>query len=127
MKKEQRMSAKREIRYSLGLPNPDYRHKFYDMDEVVKVIVELAINNAVPIIGNRLIYETVTGFQRYSKKRWESLKPILIIISRKVEHIVDGEKYLISIYSPMFADEFNFYADEARNRPVAGFQVSKSK
>ncbi len=119
--------SKKEIRYSLGLSNPDYRHKVYDFDVIVKTIVELATKDRVGIVGNRLIYEVITGFQKYSRKRWEVLKPMLILVALRLEHEIDGKKYLVSAYSPMFANKFNFYADEARNRPVAGFQVHESK
>lgn len=123
---EQRMTSKREIRYSLGLPNPDYRHKVYETDEVLKAIVELAIKERGGIVGNRWIYETVTGFRNYSHKRWELFKPLLMIIASKIQYKIDGEGYVISAYSPMFASKFNFYADVGRNRPVGGFMVNKA-
>lgn len=97
----------------------------YDKDIVVKEIVSLATKRRVPIVSNKDIYESVTGLNRYSQKRWELLRPTLILLAKQLEHAVDGEIYWISSYSPMFAGHFNFYADEARNRPVAGFQVFK--
>ena len=123
--KEQRMTAKREIRRSLGLKNPDYRHKVYNVDEVLKKIVDLAVNERVGIVGNTLIYETVTGFSNYSRKRWEILKPILVIIASNIEYSVDGQDYIISTYSPMFVNKFNFYLGKPRNNPVAGFSVHR--
>lgn len=125
--------SKKEIRYSLGLPNPDYRHKVYPVEDVVRVIVDLAIKGGVGIVGNRLIYEIVTGLQKYSKKRWEVLKPILQIIGDRREFEVDGIKYILQTYSPMFAGPFNFYRGKHKpesfiwGHPCAGFTVFKSE
>ncbi len=126
--------SKKETRYSLGLPNPDYRHKVYKVDDVIKVIVDLATKNGVVgIIENRLIYEIVTGLQRYSNKRWETLKPVLMIVAMKMEYEVNGIKYLIYPYQPMLHSRFNFYRGNHNpekmifGNPVAGFQVSRNK
>lgn len=99
----------------------------YDKEEVLKAIVSLAQKQRAPIVGNRDIYEVVTGLERYSRKRWELLKPALCLLAKQLEHAVDGKMYVISTYQPMFAGHFNFYVDEGRDRPVAGFQVFEKR
>ena len=99
----------------------------YDKEEVLKVILTLARKQRAPIVGNRDIYEVVTGLKRYSRKRWELLKPSLRLLAKQLEHTVDGEMYLITTYQPMFAGPFNFYVGDGSDRPVAGFQVFEKR
>jgi len=99
----------------------------YDKEEVLRAIVNLAQKQRAPIVGNRNIYEVVTGLKRYSQKRWELLKPSLRLLAGQLEHTVDGQIYWITGYAPMFAGHFNFYVAEGSDRPVAGFQVFEKR
>ena len=118
-------------RQLMGLAKPDYRPKVYPVEEVVKAIVDLVIKERAGVVGNRLIYETVTGLQKYSRKRWDILKPILQIIGNKREYEVNGTKYILQTYSPMFASCFNFYRGNHKpesfiwGHPCGGFTVFK--
>lgn len=104
------------------------------VEEVVNTIVSMAAvntRNRGNIVGNQAIYEAVTGLHRYSKKRWEALKPILQEIGDKREFEVNRTKYILQTYSPMFAGRFNFYRGNHKpesmiwGHPCGGFSVFK--
>jgi len=101
-------------------------------EEVAIIIVTLSNKPSGGIVGNQTIYKAVTGLQRYSKKRWEELKLILKEIGDKREYEVNGVKYLLQTYSPMFASRYNFYRGNHLpesfiwGHPCAGFSVFKN-
>ena len=106
-----------------------------EVEEVVNIIVSMTTGdtrNRGNIVGNQDIYEAVTGLHRYSKKRWEALKPILQEIGDKREYEVDGVRYILQTYSPMFSGHFNFYRGKHLpesfiwGHPCAGFSVFKN-
>lgn len=102
------------------------------LEEVVNTIVSLTGGRRGNIVGNKAIYEAITGLQRYSKKRWEALKPIMQEIGDKREYEVDGVRYILQTYSPMFASRWNFYRGKHLpesfiwGHPCGGFSVFKN-
>ncbi len=106
----------------------------FKVAEVVKVIIDLSNEGGrAGMVGNRSIYEAVTGLKRYSKKSWDILKPVLQVISEQRMFEIDGVKYQLTTYCPMFASHWNFYRGKHLpesfiwGRPCAGFQVYEDR
>jgi len=93
-------------------------------EEVIDAIIELARKRREgEPIGNEEIYRFVTKRQRYNRKAWEELKPILREIAGKV---LKG--YLFFTFNPMLANRYNFKIHpelEWMSDWCAGFQLWK--
>ena len=72
------------------------------------------------LISNRQIYHELTGLKRFSRKRWEKLKPLI----RAINGFKDGNKELFG-YAPMLRSRFNVKRSDAQfdHRYIAGFQL----
>lgn len=84
--------------------------KDYTVDDIVKEILKLGnwgLGHGC-IVGNKTIYEQVTGLKRFSRKQWELLKPILRQIAKQRFFEVAGVSYQMSWYNPMLASKYNF-------------------
>lgn len=88
--------------------------------ETIIVLIEQNKGFHPRLISNKQIYREITGLQRFSRKRWEKLRPLI----KAVNWFKIGNRELVG-YDPMLRSRYNVKATDSPNdyHYIAGFQL----